>query len=118
MLTVHSRCASLVNVPVHQLVFFALVQGVGTGVVSTLGYAVVIDRFGASAATLVTALTPAVVAVLSALVFHEPLTGTAIIGLLLVLAGIGSRAGRRRGKQRTTAGIAPSRALPTAMVDR
>lgn len=77
----------LLTAPDDQLAVFLATQGIGSGIVATVAYSVAIRRLGASLTTLIGATTPVLVATMSAVVLREYLTGLAILGLALVVAG-------------------------------
>ena len=86
---------------------------VGTGVAYVLNYRLIVDD-GASTASMVTYLLPVVAVLLGAAVLHEKPSVHAVVGMLVVLAGVALT--RRRTRRR------PRRARPVAsgqsIVDR
>lgn len=78
----------LTSVPMEQIGFFLLTQGIGSGIISAISFAIAIRALGAPLAALIAALTPSLVAALSALLLGESLTTVAYAGLGLVLTGV------------------------------
>ncbi|MBT0768774.1 DMT family transporter [Kineosporia sp. J2-2] len=76
------------DAPGGEIALFVAAQGIGSGIVSAVAYAVAIRVLGVPATTLASALTPVLVAVLSALLFGEVLTVIACAGLVLVSTGV------------------------------
>lgn len=74
--------------PDRTLLLFALVQGVGVGVVAGLTYAVAIRELGAPRAATLGALSPVLVAVLAAPLLGERVDALVLAGGALVVTGV------------------------------
>jgi drug/metabolite transporter (DMT)-like permease len=103
---VHSRLGS---VPLGEILFHMLFQGVGSVVISGITFTRMIQYFGPVRTTMITALVPGLSALGAVLFLSEPLHWNLIAGLLLVTAGI------LFGVQRARAGgAAPAMAAKSA----
>jgi drug/metabolite transporter (DMT)-like permease len=74
--------------PWREVLFQMLFQGVGSVVVSGIGFTKMIQHFGPVRSTMITAVVPGLSAVSAALVLNEPLPWNVLAGLALVSAGI------------------------------
>ena len=74
--------------PWREVLFQMAFQGVGSVVVSGIGFTKMIQHFGPVRSTLITAVVPGLSAVSAALVLGEPLPWNVLAGLALVSAGI------------------------------
>ena len=74
--------------PWREVVFQMAFQGVGSVVVSGIGFTKMIQHFGPVRSTMMTAVVPGLSAVSAALVLGEPLPWNVLAGLALVSAGI------------------------------
>lgn len=74
--------------PDHALLVFAVVQGVGVGVLAGLAYAVAIRRLGAPRAATLGALSPVLVAVLAGPLLGERVGAAVLAGGVLVVIGV------------------------------
>lgn len=72
----------------HQALPFILVQGLGVGLVSTVGYAFAISRLGAARSAAIGSLAPALASLLAIPVLGEPLTFATAIGIVVITAGV------------------------------
>jgi len=86
------------------------VLGFGGMAAGQLLYYVVIERYGSSRASLVTYLLPVIALVLGALLLDEPVEVTALIGLVLILAGVALGSGMLRPARRHT--VSPASSAP------
>jgi drug/metabolite transporter (DMT)-like permease len=86
------------------------VLGFGGMAAGQLLYYVVIDRYGSARASLVTYLLPVIALVLGALLLDEPVEVTALIGLVLILAGVAFGSGMVRPERRRE--VAPASSAP------
>jgi drug/metabolite transporter (DMT)-like permease len=76
------------SAPWHDVAFQMLFQGVGSVVVSGIGFTKMIQHFGPVRSTMFTAVVPGLSAVAAAMVLGEPLLWNVVLGLTLVTAGI------------------------------
>ncbi|MGB2139627.1 MAG: EamA family transporter, partial [Psychrobacter sp.] len=67
---------------------FILVQGVGVGVVSTIGFSYAVNKLGSIRTLLLGSLSPGLTALLAALILHEPLTIVVVCGIMLSSIGV------------------------------
>jgi drug/metabolite transporter (DMT)-like permease len=86
------------------------VLGFGGMAAGQLLYYVVIDRYGSARASLVTYLLPVIALVLGALLLDEPVEVTALIGLVLILAGVAFGSGMVKPERRRE--VAPASSTP------
>lgn len=70
------------------VLLFVVVQGLGTGVASTLCYAVAVRCLGGSIASVAGALSPVVTAVVAVPLLHEPLTAGLAVSLACIVTGV------------------------------
>ncbi|MGC4108464.1 MAG: DMT family transporter [Thermomicrobiales bacterium] len=80
--------SNLTTAPLSQIGEFVLMQGIGSGIVSSLAYTVAIRRLGARTAATFGALSPGVTAMVAIPVFGESVTAIAACGIALVVGGI------------------------------
>ncbi|WP_395244102.1 DMT family transporter [Agromyces sp. MMS24-K17] len=97
---------------------FVLLQGVGTGVVSTVAYVVAVRSLGSGIASAAGALSPVVTALLAVPLLGEPLTAGVVVALAIIVGGVALfNAPPRRARVRSSvgasaaapAGLAPAR---------
>lgn len=74
--------------PLHDMAFQMFFQGVGSVVVSGIGFTKMIQHFGPVRSTMITALVPGLSAVSAAIFLGEPLVWNLWAGLALVTCGI------------------------------
>lgn len=76
---------------------YALVQGIGTGLISTLGYAFAISRLGASRSATIGSLSPALTSLLAIPLLGESLAVATAIAVVLMTFGVilANRTGER-----------------------
>lgn len=67
---------------------FVFVQGLGTGLVSSMAYAAAIARLGAEKSAVIGSLAPALAYILAVLLLNEPLTMAVSGGVLLITLGV------------------------------
>lgn len=72
----------------HQALPFILVQGLGVGLVSTVGYAFAISRLGAARSATIGSLAPALASLLAIPVLGEPLTVATAAGIAVITTGV------------------------------
>ncbi|KQQ08220.1 DMT family transporter [Rathayibacter sp. Leaf296] len=91
---------------------FALVQGIGVGVVAALAYTVAVRHLGSGRAAAFGSLSPVVTALIALPLFGEALPPSEIVGLALVVLGVVvANAPPRTGPPRTVADLLPARPL-------
>ncbi|MCA9833351.1 MAG: DMT family transporter [Thermomicrobiales bacterium] len=83
-----ATASNLLTAPTSDILGFALMQGIGTGVISSIAYTISIRRLGAITAATVGAMSPALVAIIAVPVFGESLPFVAGVGVALVVGGI------------------------------
>jgi drug/metabolite transporter (DMT)-like permease len=101
--------------PLPAVGLFVVLQGVGTGIVSTLSYAYAVRRLGSSTSATTGALSPVLATVAAVPLFGEPITGGTVVALLFIVGGVVAGnlpPGRRTSRVAGPAG-APSAAVPT-----
>lgn len=67
---------------------YALVQGVGTGLLSTACYVLAVKNLGSSLASSAGALSPVLTAVVAVPLLNEPITGGLAVALALIVSGV------------------------------
>ena len=72
----------------HQALPFILVQGLGVGLVSTVGYAFAISRLGAARSATLGSLAPALASLLAIPILGEALALATAIGILVTTTGV------------------------------
>jgi drug/metabolite transporter (DMT)-like permease len=72
----------------HEALPFILVQGLGVGLVSTVGYAFAISRLGTAKSATIGSLAPALASLLAIPVLGEPLTLATAAGILVITTGV------------------------------
>ncbi|NUW39341.1 DMT family transporter [Nonomuraea rhodomycinica] len=80
--------STLAHAAPHDVLVFALVQGIGTGVCSGLLYAVAVRRLGSSRCTTVGSLSPVLTAAAAVPLLGETLTVVVTAGTALIAAGV------------------------------
>jgi drug/metabolite transporter (DMT)-like permease len=75
-------------VPWSQIGTYALVQGVGTGLLSTACYVVAVKNLGSSLASSAGALSPVLTAVVAVPLLGEPITAGLAVALALIVTGV------------------------------
>lgn len=65
-----------------------LIQGVGTGIVATVLFAVAVHRLGGPSTSAVTALAPVISAIIAVVVLHEYPAPNALAGMAAIVAGV------------------------------
>jgi len=83
----------LVSAPWGDVVFQFVGQGIVAGVLGVVTYTATIARLGAVAASLTLAVIPVVTAIGAAWWLSEPVTGTTMVALALVIPGVGLASG-------------------------
>ncbi|WP_058626134.1 DMT family transporter [Microbacterium testaceum] len=76
------------TLPAPQIATYALVQGVGTGLLSTACYVLAVKNLGSSLASSAGALSPVLTAVVAVPLLNEPLTAGLAIALALIASGV------------------------------
>ncbi|MDF2046413.1 DMT family transporter [Microbacterium sp. Kw_RZR3] len=76
------------TLPAPQIATYALVQGVGTGLLSTACYVLAVKHLGSSLASSAGALSPVLTAVVAVPLLNEPLTAGLAIALALIVSGV------------------------------
>ncbi|NRQ17145.1 DMT family transporter [Ensifer sesbaniae] len=72
----------------HQALPFILVQGLGVGLVSTVGYAFAISRLGAARSATLGSLAPALASLMAIPILGEALALATAIGILVITTGV------------------------------
>ena len=67
---------------------FILVQGLGIGVLATLGFSYAVQRLGSAKSSVIGSISPSVTALLAVPIFGESLTVAIVGGILLTIAGV------------------------------
>lgn len=80
--------SNLANANVQDILYFAAVQGVGVGIVSTVVYALATQCLGAQRCTTIGALAPVLAAIMAVPLLGETLALPAILGILTISAGV------------------------------
>ncbi|GAA1966247.1 DMT family transporter [Agromyces allii] len=94
------------------VVLFAVLQGLGTGVVSTIAYAHAVRVLGSGIAATAGALSPVAAALLAVPLLGEPLTIGVVAAMTVIVAGVllfNAPRRRRRARRRTDAAPRPPR---------
>jgi drug/metabolite transporter (DMT)-like permease len=76
------------TLPAPQIATYALVQGVGTGLLSTACYVLAVKHLGSSLASSAGALSPVLTAVVAVPLLNEPLTAGLAVALALIVSGV------------------------------
>ena len=76
------------TVPWSQIGTYALVQGAGTGLLSTACYVVAVKNLGSSLASSAGALSPVLTAVVAVPLLGEPITAGLAVALALIVSGV------------------------------
>jgi drug/metabolite transporter (DMT)-like permease len=84
--------------------------GIAGTAIALLFFYRMLGRYGASRASLVTYLLPVIALVLGALLLDEPVELTALIGLVLILAGVAFGSGMVKPERRRE--VAPASSAP------
>ncbi|AEV84000.1 hypothetical protein ACWT_2978 [Actinoplanes sp. SE50] len=101
--------AHLKAAPAGTIVLFVVLQGVGTGIVSTLSYAYAVRRLGSSIPAVTGALSPVLTTLLAVPIFGEGLTAGAAVALLLIVGGVVAYNAPQRQRLTTPAAALRSR---------
>jgi drug/metabolite transporter (DMT)-like permease len=80
--------SGLLTAPWAELTFQVLMQGVGSVVISGIGFTKMIQHFGPVRSTMMTAVVPGLSALGAVIFLGEPLYWNLLVGLVLVTAGI------------------------------
>jgi len=88
LLWLHQVPGKALVAPLHDMAFQMFFQGVGSVVVSGIGFTKMIQHFGPVRSTMITALVPGLSAVSAAFFLGEPLVWNLWAGLALVTCGI------------------------------
>jgi len=80
--------SNLLNSSFESIWPFLLVQGLGVGVISTVGYTYAVNKLDSSRATVLGSLSPVLTAVLAIPFFNEQLSIATVIGLFLTALGV------------------------------
>ncbi|WP_232343942.1 DMT family transporter [Actinoplanes awajinensis] len=79
---------NLSSAPVSHLALFVVLQGVGTGIFSTLSYVYAVRRLGSGIPAVTGAISPVLTTVLAVPLFGEPITAGVVVALALVVGGV------------------------------
>ncbi|WP_442875111.1 EamA family transporter [Actinoplanes sp. NBC_00393] len=74
--------------PASNIALFAVLQGVGTGILSTLSYAYAVRRLGSSIPAVTGAISPVLTTLLAVPLFGEPITVGISTALALIVGGV------------------------------
>jgi drug/metabolite transporter (DMT)-like permease len=74
--------------PISHIALFAALQGVGTGILSTLAYAYAVRTLGSSIPAATGAVSPVLTTLLAVPLFAEPITPGAAVALVLIVGGV------------------------------
>lgn len=88
LVAVGAVTSHLAQAPWSEIAFQMGFQGVGSVVISGIGFTRMIQHYGPVRSTMITALVPGLSAVGAVIFLHEPLHWNLVAGLLLVTAGI------------------------------
>lgn len=67
---------------------FVLVQGVGVGVLATIGYSYAVSQLGSARASIMGSISPCLTALLAVPVFDEPLSIAIVCGVSMTITGV------------------------------
>ncbi|MDV7104880.1 DMT family transporter [Vibrio sp. TH_r3] len=67
---------------------FILIQGLGVGVLATIGFSYVVSQLGSARASIVGSISPGLTALLAVPIFNEALSAAIIFGLALTILGV------------------------------
>lgn len=67
---------------------YVVVQGLGVGVLSTIGFSYAVSQLGSAQASTIGSISPGLTALLAAFIFDEPITLTIIFGIALTVVGV------------------------------
>ncbi|GAB3264636.1 hypothetical protein GCM10027456_47670 [Kineosporia babensis] len=90
--------SSLSHAPATEIWLFVIVQGIASGILSAVSYAIALRELGAWFCSLAGAITPAIVMTLAAFILNEIPSPMACLGMAIVLAGTLPRPRRRPGQ--------------------
>ncbi|MBK1855223.1 DMT family transporter [Oceaniferula flava] len=76
------------SITLHQAVPFLLIQGLGVGLLSTVGYAFAISRLGTAKSATIGSLAPALAAILAVPFLGESITFSTAISVFLITVGV------------------------------
>jgi len=72
----------------QQALPFMLIQGVGVGVIATIGYSYAVNQLGSAQSSTIGALSPGLTALLAVPVFNELLSMATLLGIFLTSVGV------------------------------
>jgi len=72
----------------QQALPFILIQGVGVGVIATIGYSYAVNQLGPAQSSTIAALSPGLTALLAVPVFNELLSMATLLGIFLTTVGV------------------------------
>jgi drug/metabolite transporter (DMT)-like permease len=67
---------------------FLLVQGVGVGIVATIGFSYAVSQLGSAKSSIIGALSPGITTLLAVPIFDEPLSIAILCGISLTITGV------------------------------
>ena len=67
---------------------FVLAQGIGVGLLATIGFSYAVSQLGSARTSIMGALSPGIAALLAVPIFNEPLSTAIIFGICLTMAGV------------------------------
>ncbi len=73
---------------IQQALPFILIQGIGAGLLSTIGYSYVVGKFGATKSSIICSLSPGLTAMLAVPVLGESLSISILVGIFMTIAGV------------------------------
>lgn len=76
------------SAPLSQVALFSVLQGLGTGIVSTASYAYAVRCLGSGIPAVTGALSPVLTTLLAVPLFGEPITAGIVLALALIVGGV------------------------------
>ncbi len=67
---------------------FVLVQGLGVGILATIGFSYAVNQLGSDRASIIGSISPGLTALLAVAIFDEPLSIVILCGIALTIAGV------------------------------
>lgn len=80
--------SQLGNFSFQQALPYGIVQGIGVGIISTLGFGYAVRQLGSQPVATIGAMSPGLTAVLAMMLFHEPLSLLMLLGIGLTAIGV------------------------------
>ncbi|WED27545.1 DMT family transporter [Vibrio sp. DW001] len=67
---------------------FVLVQGLGVGILATIGFSYAVNQLGSDKASIIGSISPGLTALLAVAIFDEPLSIVILCGIALIITGV------------------------------